>query len=84
MAASLTALGAIVVADIAEARETSDVALLDDAVPVAPPVKLSKVAVKAQEPDPLDQFMVRELELSKPRPLGKKARKIDFGSFEGY
>lgn len=86
MAASLTALGAIVVADIAEARETSDVAVLDDALPVAPPVKLSKVAVKAAEADPFEDLLQDQLEQSKPRPaLGKKKpRKIDFGSFEGY
>ncbi|MBL8917181.1 MAG: hypothetical protein JNM17_41135 [Archangium sp.] len=83
MAASLTALGAIVVSDIAEAKETRDVAVIDDELPVAVPVKMTKVAVKAAEPDPFEQMLQDQMELSKPRP-GKRNRKIDFGSFEGY
>ena len=84
MAASLTALGAIVVSDIAEAKEAREVAVFDDEVQAAPPVKLTKVAVKAAEPDPFLEMLDQPImEASKPRP-GKKGRKIDFGSFEGY
>lgn len=83
MAASLTALGAIVVSDIAEAKESRE-AVFDDEVQAAPPVKLTKVAVKAAEPDPFLEMLDQQImEVSKPRP-GKKGRKIDFGSFEGY
>jgi hypothetical protein len=68
MAASLTALGAIVVSDIAQAREAWESAVvLDDDLPLAPPVKMTKVTVKAAEP---------QLELEALEP--------DFGSFEGY
>jgi hypothetical protein len=77
MAASLTALGAIVVSDIAEARDSREV--FDDELPAASPVKVSKVSVKAEEPA-LDEIF--EPVMPKPRK-GKRAT-IDYGAFEGY
>ena len=81
MAASLAAIGAVVVSDLAYAEEAPVRQEADDVL-VAPPVKLAKVEVKAavQRPEPI--------ELPEPTRLPKlkrsKRAKVDFGSFEGY
>ena len=68
MTASLTALAAVVVSDVAEANRGLRVEqVADDVTPVSP-VKMTKV----QYPPPEDDFV--GLEMTKP----------NFGSFEGY
>jgi hypothetical protein len=54
--------------------------MLDDEVPVAPPVKVTKVSVKQEEPS-LDQLLMLEPP-DMPMPKGK--RRVNYGSFEGY
>lgn len=89
MAASLTALGAIVIADVAEAKEVSDVTLLDDALPLAPPVKVTKLVAKA-EPEPTLEELLQPFDEPLPAKSVKSAKRskrkppIDFGAFEGY
>lgn len=80
MAASLTALGAIVVSDIAEARPSQDMAMIDDEVAPSPPVKVTKVEVKQEEFPSLEDLL-----LEPPMPSkGKGKRRVNYGSFEGY
>lgn len=77
MLASAMALAAIVVSDIAEAREHR-VEEADD-VSEATPVTMKKVQVKVEAPIPV---LVEPLEVTKqPR---KPRKSINFGRFEGY
>jgi hypothetical protein len=77
MAASFSALGAIVVSDIARASPSIEREQLSDELPAAPPVKMTKVVVKADEGFEL-------LELLQAQPRRKPIKRVDFGSFEGY
>ncbi|MFT3711725.1 MAG: hypothetical protein QM817_29150 [Archangium sp.] len=83
MAASLTALAAIVVSDIAEARPSQDMAMIDDEVAPAPPVKVTKVAVQPEGPSIEDMLMLEPPDMPMP-PKGKGKRRVNYGSFEGY
>ncbi|MDP3237441.1 MAG: hypothetical protein Q8N26_31935 [Myxococcales bacterium] len=75
MAASMSVMAAVVVADIAEARATEPVEQLDDALTPASPVTMRKL--KFEAPIPLDAFDDDEV-----RPTKRKG--IRFGRFEGY
>jgi hypothetical protein len=89
IAASLTTMGVIVVSDIAEARESSDLSTLSDELPEVPLVKMTPTRV-AVEPELqlMDPFGDSE-EAQKAasgifkRGKGKRAR-VNFGAFEGY
>ncbi len=88
IAASLTTMGVIVVSDIAEARESSDLSTLSDELPEVPLVKMTPTRV-AVEPELqlLEPFEGEEAQKAASgifkRGKGKKAR-VNFGAFEGY
>lgn len=73
MAASLTALAAVVRADVAQASITPSVELSDE-LPQFDPVKMTKVE-HPPEPEELPEFVM---------PTKKHGKRIDFGTFEGY
>ena len=79
MAASMTALGAVIWSDSAQANEPMPVELADDVTP-ATPVKLAKIEHK-----PVEDELLADLEIPEPtkKPM-KRKRRLDFGSFEGY
>ena len=75
MAASMSVMAAVVVADIAEARATESVEQLDDALTPASPVTIRKLKIEA--PVELDILQPEEV---KPNTR----RRLRFGRFEGY
>lgn len=75
MAASMSVMAAVVVADIAEARATESVDQLDDALTPASPVTIRKLKIEA--PVVLEDFDDEDL-----KPVKRKG--IRFGRFEGY
>lgn len=77
MAASMSVLAAVVVADIAEARATESVEQLDDVLPLSSPVTITKIKIQAPVPEAVD------LVVEDPRPR-KRLKQINFGRFEGY
>lgn len=78
MAASMSVMAAVVVADIAEARATESVEQLDDELSPPSPVTIRKVKVEA--PATID-VLVDDDEAPRPR---KRIKKVSFGRFEGY
>ncbi len=75
MAASMSVMAAVVVADIAEARATESVEQLDDALTPATPVTLRKLKIEV----PVDLGILVPEEV-KPNTR----RRVRFGRFEGY
>ncbi|MFO0595727.1 MAG: hypothetical protein U0228_10490 [Myxococcaceae bacterium] len=70
MAASLSAIGTIVISDIAEARTTQQEVLASDELPAPSKVTMKKM-LAPPEPEPQEDLL---LDLPMPK----------FGSFEGY
>ncbi|MGV3623382.1 MAG: hypothetical protein ACO1OB_21360 [Archangium sp.] len=81
MSASLAAIGAVVISDLAYAEETPAVMEADEYVK-APMVKIAKVEAKPQvvTPEAADMPNVEPLTQKK----SKKHAKVNFGQFEGY
>lgn len=82
MSASLAAMGAVVISDLAYAGEAARVVEADD-VPVAPAVKLAKV--EAKQPRVIPE--AADLPNAAPEATLKKSKKrakVEFGQFEGY
>lgn len=80
MSASLAAIGAVVVSDLAYGGEPAPVMEADDVVN-APVVKIAKVEAKPQLVIP----EAADLPNYEPTPKkSKKRAKVDFGQFEGY
>lgn len=75
MAASMSVMAAVVVADIAEARATESVEQLDDALTPASPVTIRKLKIEAPV-----ELGILEPEEVKPNTR----RRLRFGRFEGY
>ncbi len=79
MAASLTAIGTIVVSDLAMAEEPTFEAT--DELPAPRPVKVAKVE------HPVERVPLILEPGDMPQPSQKKSKKrskVDFGTFEGY
>lgn len=68
MLGSLTAIAAVVVADVARAEQQQRAAPFSDALPENDPAVVTKVVVKQAEP---------------PRPL-RMIPEVNMGRFEGY
>lgn len=80
MSASLAAIGAVVISDLAYAGEPQPVMEADEVVK-APVVKISKVEAKQ------DLVIPEAADLPNFEPAPKKSKKrakVDFGQFEGY
>jgi hypothetical protein len=75
MAASMSVMAAVVVADIAEARATEPVDQLDDALTPQSPVTIRMLKFKAP-------VVLEELDEEEVKPVKRKG--IRFGRFEGY
>jgi hypothetical protein len=76
MAASLTALAAIVVSDFAEAAERPEVMLSDELAPRTP-VKVAKIEHKVIDAPDFEELLM-------PQPKAGKKKRLNFGAFEGY
>jgi hypothetical protein len=76
MLASVAAMAAVVVSDIAETSVETE--LIADDLPAVTPVKMTKVEVKPELEDPFPDF---DLPVMKETKRGKR---VNFGSFEGY
>jgi hypothetical protein len=78
MAASMSVMAAVVVADIAEARATEPVEQLDDELTPASPVTIRKVKIEA----PVEILDLDDFGDDDVKPVKRKG--IRFGRFEGY
>ena len=76
MLASVAAMAAVVVSDIAEASVETE--LMADDLPAVPPVKMTKVEVQSalENPHLDDELPVKH--------KTKRGKRVNFGSFEGY